>query len=277
MPDGATAASRAPVVVITGAAGGIGRALAERYARAGAALALLDRDAGGVEEVAQGLPGTSAQPIAIGCDVTSWEACAQAIDDVIQHFGRIDVLVNNAGITHLSPLAQTDVDVIRRVMDVNFFGSLYCTRAALPHLVSSSGRIAVMSSVAGFAPLAHRTGYAASKHALHGLFESLRSELSSEGVSVTMVCPSFVRTRIGDHALGGDGGRPTAPRTEVGAAMSPERVANAVYQAVEKRRRLLVVGAVGKLAYVVARLWPALYERIMTRQILPAADARRTG
>lgn len=268
MSERANHSTQQPVVVISGAAGGIGRALAERYGRAGAALALLDRDVEGVEAVARSMRNAPVPPLAIGCDVTSWEACAQAIEEVYKHFGGIDLLINNAGITHLSPLAETDVGVIRRVMDVNFFGSLYCTRAALPHLVSSHGRIAVMSSVAGFAPLAHRTGYSASKHALHGLFESLRTELAGDGVSVTMVCPSFVRTEIGAHALGADGGRPSAPRSEVGAAMEPEYVADAVYRAVEKRQRLLVLGTVGKLSYLVARIWPALYERIMARQIL---------
>ncbi len=274
MPERASDASP-PVVVISGAAGGIGRALAERYARAGAALSLLDRDAAGVEAVARSDLHFAVSPLAIGCDVTSWEACAQAIEEVCKHFGRIDLLINNAGITHLSPLAETDVDVIRRVMDVNFFGSLYCTCAALPHLVSSRGRIAVMSSVAGFAPLALRSGYSASKHALHGLFESLRTELAGDGVSVTMVCPSFVRTEIGAHALGGDGGRPSTPRSEVGVAMEPEHVADAIYRAVERRQRLLVLGTVGKLSYLAARIWPALYERIMTKQILRAGDALR--
>jgi NAD(P)-dependent dehydrogenase (short-subunit alcohol dehydrogenase family) len=277
MPERESDTKTPPVVVITGAAGGIGRALAERKAREGAALALLDRDAAGVEVVAQSNLHAALPPLAIGCDVTSWDACAQAIDAVCKHFGGIDLLINNAGITHLSPLAETDVDVIRRVMDVNFFGSLYCTRAALPHLVSSRGRIAVMSSVAGFAPLAYRTGYAASKHALHGLFESLRAEVRGDGVSVTMVCPSFVRTEIGAHALGGDGGRPSAPRSEVGKAMEPEHVADAIYRAVERRQRLLVLGTVGKLSYLVARLWPALYERIMSRQILRAENAQRSN
>ncbi len=275
MPERASDAKAPPVVVISGAAGGIGRALAERYARAGAALALLDRDVAGVEAVAQSDLHFAVPPLAIGCDVTSWEACAEAIEQVCKHFGGIDLLINNAGITHLSPLAETDVDVIRRVMDVNFFGALYCTRAALPHLAASRGRIAVMSSVAGFAPLAHRTGYSASKHALHGLFGSLRTEVASDGISVTMICPSFVRTQIGAHALGGDGGRPGAPRSEVGVAMEPEHVADAIYRAVEKRQRLLVLGTVGKLSYLVTRIWPALYERIMARQILRAEDAPR--
>ncbi|MCP4039243.1 MAG: SDR family oxidoreductase [bacterium] len=253
-----------PVVVITGAAAGIGAALARRYARDGAKLALLDRDLAGIEALGAEALGASHAPLAVRCDVTNASTCDQAIEDVVKHFGRIDILINNAGITHVSPFAETDPEVIRRVMDVNFYGALYCTKAALPHLVSSRGRIAVMSSVAGFAPLALRTGYAASKHALHGLFESLRSEIVETGVSITMVCPSFVRTAIGDKALGADGGPREADRSEVGGAMEPDTVAAQIHRAVQRRQRTLLVGRVGKLSYWLSRLLPSVYERIMT-------------
>ncbi len=252
-----------PVVVITGAASGIGAALARRYAQAGARLALLDRDVAGLEALDAETLGTAHAPLPIGCDITNAAACEQAIEQVTKHFGQIDILINNAGITHVSSFAETDPDVIRRVMDVNFFGALYCTKAALPQLVASKGRVIVMSSVAGFAPLALRTGYSASKHALHGLFESLRSELRDTGVTVTMVCPSFVRTSIGDNALGVRGGASPSDRGEVGNAMEPDDVASLIHRAADRRQRTLLVGRVGKLSYWVSRLFPTIYERIM--------------
>ena len=192
-----------------------------------------------------------------------------AIERVVAERGGVDVVVANAGITHISPFADTDVDVLRRVMDVNFFGAVHTVRAALPSLVERRGQIVVVSSVAGIAPLALRTGYAASKHALHGCFESLRVELRGTGVGVTMVCPSFVRTAIGDHALGPHGDGPTLPRTETGTPAEPSDLADAVFDATIRRRRLLLHSPTAKLSYVVARLWPSGYERIMARRILP--------
>jgi NAD(P)-dependent dehydrogenase (short-subunit alcohol dehydrogenase family) len=256
------------VVVITGAAGGIGSALARRWAGAGARLALLDLDAARLSVLARELEGGGHTALALACDVTDEEACTTAVARVVADLGGVDVLVANAGRTHLSFVADTDTTVFRRIMDVNFFGALHVTKAALPSLRARRGRIAVLSSVAGFAPLAGRSGYAASKHALHGLFESLRGEVAADGVSVTMVCPSFVRTEIGARALGGDGGPSTRTRTEVGHPMEPDAVARDVIRAVDKRRRLLVLSPVGKLSWWVSRLAPRVYEAIMIRRLL---------
>ncbi len=202
------------------------------------------------------------------CDVTSTEECASALAAVCEEMGGVDVLVNNAGQTHLSHFADTDVDVLRKVMDVNFFGAANCTKAALPSLIERRGQIVVLSSVAGFAPLGGRCGYAASKHALHGLFESMRAELQPKGVHVMMVCPGFTDTGIGRNALGGDGGPATAKRTTTGTPAPPERVAEAIYRGVLRRRRMLVLSAVGKASRLVSRLAPSLYERLMARALM---------
>lgn len=268
LPDAPGASdSPGPVVVITGAAGGIGSALARRWAAEGARVALLDVDAEGLDALCRELDGAGLTALSLPCDVTDEAACVAAVAAVVERFGGVDVLVANAGRTHVSDVADTDTAVFRRVMDVNFFGALHVTRAALPWLRARRGRIAVMSSVAGFAPLAGRSGYAASKHALHGLFESLRGELATEGVTVTMVCPSFVRTEIGARALGGDGGPATEPRTEVGRPLEPDAVAREVVRAVRRRRRLLVLSPVGKLAWWVSRLAPGVYEAMMVGRL----------
>jgi len=254
-------------VVVTGAAGGIGAALARRFARDGARVALLDRDTEGAAGVARELGEKAA--LALGCDVTSLADCKAAIDAIVSTWGGVDVLVNNAGITHVGLFRDTDVDVIRRVLDVNLLGAVHCTKAALPSLLDRSGQIVVTSSVAGFAPLATRSGYAASKHALHGFFDSLRAEHRRDGLRVLMVCPSFVDTAIGHNALGTGGGSASPEaRTGVRSPMPPEDLADAVVRAALRNRRLLLVSREARLAYWVARLLPALYERLMLRRTL---------
>jgi len=249
------------VVVISGAAGGIGRALAQRFARAGAKVAVLDVDAAGAEQVAEDLRGGGAEALALGCDVTSQEAVHTAITAIVQHWGGIDVLINNAGVTQLGNFADTPPALYRRVFDINVFGAIHCTQAALASLEARRGAIVVLSSVAGLAPLYGRSGYSASKHALHGLFETLRCELDGSGVDVMMVCPGFTDTGIEQHALG-SGSRPT-----VGKAASPHDVADAIYRGLVARRRLLVLSAVGKLSWLIIRLAPSLYDRLMLRRM----------
>jgi NAD(P)-dependent dehydrogenase (short-subunit alcohol dehydrogenase family) len=255
-------------VVITGAAGGIGTALAHRYGRDGARIALLDIDRAALQARATELGERGIEALPIECDVTSLEGCREAIAEVIDAWGGVDVLINNAGVTHLSQFADTEVEVIRRVMELNFFGAVHCTKAALDSLVERRGRIAVLSSVAGFSPLATRCGYSASKHALHGMFDSLRPELRASGVSVTIVCPFFVKTDMGDRALGGDGGKPRMARTQTGTPTDPAWLAEEIYRAVSRGRRLLVPSRGAKLSYVVSRLLPGFYERMMARRIM---------
>jgi NAD(P)-dependent dehydrogenase (short-subunit alcohol dehydrogenase family) len=260
------------VVAITGAASGIGRALARRYASSGARLGLLDLDVTGLDALAAELAEEGTDVHAVACDVTRWEDCESAIDSIIDAFGGVDVLINNAGITHVSPFADTDVSVVRRVMEVNFFGAFYCTRAALASLVARRGLVIVLSSVAGFSPLAGRCAYSASKHALHGLFETLRSEQRTSGLAVMMVCPGFTRTGIQAAALGGDGRALRAPRGVYGRQADPDEVAEAIVRAARRRRRLLVLSPVGKLSYAISRVWPSLFERMMSRRVQVAPE-----
>jgi short-subunit dehydrogenase len=201
--------------------------------------------------------------------VTSPAACAAALGDVVGAWGGIDVLVNNAGITQVGLVRDTDVEVIQRVLDVNFLGAVHCTRAALPSLLSRRGQVVAMSSVAGFAPLATRAGYAASKHALHGFFGSLRVEHARDGLGVTLVCPSFVRTGIGQRALGVHGELAGEDaRSGVRRQIEPDAAAEAIFRGVERRRPLVLVGAEARLAWWVSRLWPSTYERAMARRTL---------
>jgi NAD(P)-dependent dehydrogenase (short-subunit alcohol dehydrogenase family) len=255
------------VVVVTGAAGGIGAAICDRYAREGASLILLDIDEAAVKAAADKLKASGVDAEGYRCDVVYEEECTAVLEKVIEQRGGIDVLVNNAGITQRSAFVDTEISVYRKVMEVNFFGSLYCTKAAINSLIKRKGVIIVIESLAGVSPLLGRTGYCASKHALHGFFTSLRSEIRETGVHIMLVCPGFVETNLQTRALGGDGQVTTHPQSVVGKPTSAARVAADIFKGAQLKKPLLVLTPVGKLSYWISRLLPTLYERIMARQL----------
>jgi NAD(P)-dependent dehydrogenase (short-subunit alcohol dehydrogenase family) len=256
------------VVIVTGAAGGLGAAIARRFTDDGARVALLDVDAGRLAVVADSLPDAET----VVCDLTDPAACDAAVATVVERFGGIDVLINNAGMTHRSAFIDTDPAVIRKVMEVNYLGSVNITRAALPSLIDRCGAIAVVTSVAGFAPVLGRTGYAGSKHALHGLFDTLRAELRPAGVDVTIISPTFVDTDMQQRALGGDGAVTDHPQSRVGRQVTPEDVADKVYRAIERRKRWVVIGPIGHLTRVMTAVMPGVYERMMARSLRSELD-----
>lgn len=260
------------VVLITGAAGGIGSALCRRFGREGARIAMLDLNSEALDAEAESLRSESIQILTVPCDITDQAACEAAVSLTVSRWGGIDVLVNNAGITHFSLFERTGPDVCRRVMEVNFFGAVYCTKAALPHLVKGEGRIVVVSSVAGFAPLLARSGYCASKHALHGFFDTLRCELKRHGVSVTVVCPSFTESKLETTALAGDGSRAGAGRSKLGAMATPDEVAEALYRATTRRRSFVVLSGLGKTSWWVRTFAPRVYDAIMSRSFRSEFD-----
>jgi NAD(P)-dependent dehydrogenase (short-subunit alcohol dehydrogenase family) len=266
-------------VVITGAAGGLGAALVQAFLMADARVLALDRDAGALTALrlncAQRRDSDSSRLLTLACDVTDPTACDAAMAFAETHFGGVDVLVNNAGIAHRSAFADTRVEVLRRVMDVNFFGAVHCTHAALPSLRARKGQVITISSVAGFSPLIGRTGYAASKHALHGFFDSLRTELEDDGVDVMLVCPSFIETGIDKAALGADGQPAAQGRKMTGGQTQPAEVARSILAAARSRQRLHLFSLTSKAAWWLSRLWPTRYASIMKRrlkaEIFPAA------
>lgn len=255
------------VVVVTGAASGIGAAICRRFAREGARIGLLDMDEKGVQAAADKFRASGVDAVGIRCDVVSEDECTSAMKEIIGLYGGIDVLVNNAGITQRSAFVDTRISVYRRVMEVNFFGSLHCTKAAMDSLIERKGIIIVIESLAGISPLLGRTGYCASKHALHGFFTSLRSEIRTTGAHIMLVCPGFVETSLQTRALGGDGRVATHPQSMVGKPASAESVAEDIYKGVIKKKHLLVLTPVGKLTYWINRFAPRLYERLMARQL----------
>ncbi|MNZ81025.1 putative oxidoreductase SadH [compost metagenome] len=256
------------VVLITGGCAGIGRALAVRFAQGGARLVLLDLDQAALDSLAQHLADHhNAQVLALRCDVADAAAVSAAVALAVERFGGIDVLVNNAAIAQSSPFAETDLAVFERVMAVNYFGALHCTQAALPSIQARRGQIIVLSSLSGFAPMLYRSAYNASKHALHGLFESLRLELRDSGVNVMLVCPGFTATDIRKHALVGDGSVTPQPLPFLGKVYSPQDTAEAIYRGAVRRKRLLVLSNVNWGARLLARFCPRLFERVMVPRL----------
>lgn len=255
------------VIVVTGAASGIGAAVCKKFACEGAKIGLLDMDERGLRSFENELKANGTEAISFKCDVTREKECESAIKKIIKHFGGIDILVNNAGITQRGAFVDTQISVYKKVMDVNFFGSLYCTKAAIQSIISRKGQIIVIESIAGIAPLLGRTGYSASKHALHGLFTSLRTEIKDAGAHVMIVCPGFIKTNLQTRALGPDCKVTKRPQSTLGKQDTPENVANAIYKGAIKRKHLLVLTFVGKIGYWISRFAPIFYENQMAKKL----------
>ncbi len=255
------------VTVVTGGASGIGAAICERFGRSGSKVIVLDLEKNAINTFVKTLQSKGIEAEGYVCDVSNRAVCDKVIGVVIGKHGGVDFLVNNAGLTQRSAFMDTDVSVYHKVMDVNFFGSLYCAKAAIKSIIERKGTIIVVSSHAGYSPLYGRTGYSASKHALHGLFESLRAEIKEYGAHVLMVCPGFTRTNLQTRALGADGGVNKNPRSQVGRDDTPEHVAEAVYRATIKKKNLLILTPVGKITYLLSRIMPGVYENMMARKL----------
>ena len=262
------------VAIITGGASGIGLAVCWELARQGAIIAMLDSDQPELKTQKQLFLKQGFNILTLFCDVTDEKSCKSSINEVINKYGQIDLLFNNAGITQRGLFEKTDISVFKKVMDVNFFGSLYCTKEALPSLIKTKGMIIVNESIAGVAPLLGRTGYSASKHALHGLFTSLRCELRHKGVHVMIVAPGFIRTNLQTRALGGDGNIATHAQTKIGKEDTPENVAKQIVNGMMKKKSILVLTLMGKIGYFVSRFSPMLYEHLMTRKFKKELDCK---
>jgi short-subunit dehydrogenase len=257
------------VTIITGASKGIGAELARQLAaKAGAQLVLAARGEAALETVAEECRKLGASVVTVKADIAVEHDCQTIVAGALLAFGRIDVLVNNAGATMWARFEEiADVEVLARIMQVNYMGAVYCTRHALPHLRASGGVLVGISSLAGKVGVPTRTGYSASKHAMTGFFDSLRIELAGSGVAVTMIYPGFVATGIRENATGPDGKPILVTPVKEGEVMAVEDCAARIVKAIERREREVVMTARGKMGLWLRLLAPGLVDRIARRAI----------
>ena len=256
------------MVIVTGASKGIGAELARQLAARGARLVLAARNAQALEEVAAGCRAAGASVVTVRADVAVEGDCRAVVAGAALAFGGIDVLVNNAGMTMWARFEDLqDLSVLERIMQVNYLGAAYCTAYALPYLRASRGIVAGVSSLAGRTGVPTRTGYAASKHAMAGFFDSLRIELAGSGVAVTMIYPGFVATGIRENATGPDGRPIAVSPVRESQVMSAQACARRIVRALERREREVVMTARGRMGLWLKLLAPSLVDRIARRAI----------
>ena len=261
------------VVIITGASSGIGKACAYVLSQKGARVVLAARNGDKINEVAADLKKQGQQALAVKTDVSIEEDCRHLVDQAIKHFGRIDVLINNAGISMRGLFSDTSLDVIRQLMDINFWGTVYCTHYALPYILKQRGSVVGISSIAGFQGLPGRTGYSSSKFAMHGFLETLRVENLKKGLHVMIAAPGFTSTNVRKSALGPDGkSQGESPRDEH-KMMSPEKVADIIASGIKRRRRQIIMTRQGKITVWMRRVLPKLTDKITYRVMAREPDS----
>ena len=251
------------VVIITGGSSGIGLALAEKFGKAGSKVMITGRNQESLEKAVVSLQAKGITISAFQADVSKEADNKAMAEATIRHYGTIDILINNAGISMRALFTEVDLAVIRQVMDINFYGVLYATRYCLPEIIKNKGSVVGISSIAGFRGLPGRAGYSASKFALNGFLEVLRTELLYSGVHVLTACPGFTASNIRMRALTKNGElQGESPRAEE-KMMTAEACADYIYKAVVQRKRTLILTTQGKLAVWLNKWWPSLADKLV--------------
>ncbi len=267
---------RDQVAIVTGASAGIGRSLALQLAGQGARVALAARRAGRLEDVAAECRQRGGEALVVPTDVSDEAQCQALIDATVRAFGRLDLLINNAGLATSALLEDfPNLCLFKHVLAVNFYGAVYCTYYALPHLKQTRGRLVAVSSMGGKAPLPYNTPYIASKYALHGFCDSLRMELAQHGVSVSVVCPWWVVTEFHEAQLDKNG-EPRGPRGRAlygSRMMTADRCAAIILEAARKRRREVLLGP-GPLVVWLKLIAPGFLDWLAIKVFLEPAVRR---
>jgi short-subunit dehydrogenase len=267
---------REKVAIVTGASAGIGKALALRLASQGAKVALAARRAERLEQVAVECRSLGGEALVVATDVSDEAQCKTLVEKTIARFGRLDILINNAGLAVLSLFDQLpDLHLFRHTLEVNFYGGVYCTYYALPYLKQSGGRIVAISSLGGKSAIPYSTAYISSKYAMHGFYDSLRMELSSNSVSVTIICPSWVVSEFHESQMDKDGvaAGPRGRAIYTSSTMTADQCAGITLKAAWKRRREVVMGPGTATAWL-KLLAPGLLDWIAVNMFLKAAVRR---
>jgi short-subunit dehydrogenase len=261
------------VVIITGASSGIGLACAWEFARKGASVVLAARNIAAIEKLSDEIISEGLDAFPVKTDVSREEDCRNLIESTLKRYQRIDILINNAGLSMRALFSQVDLMVLRKVMDVNFWGTVYCTKYALPYLLESKGSLAGISSVAGYQGLPGRTGYSASKFAMHGFLEAVRIENMHNGLHVLIAAPGFTASNIRKSALvAGGTEQGVSPRTEE-KMMPADEVARHIYKAITRRKRTLVLTFEGKTTVLLKKILPGLLEKMMFKHFAEEPDS----
>jgi len=268
------------VVIITGASSGIGMAAAEEFARNGCKVVIAARRADKLVEVQKNLIKISSEishsratkdisttdlsgsSLVVECDVTIEADCKNLIDKTVEKFGRIDILVNNAGISMRALFKDLDLAVIKQLMDVNFWGTVYCTKYALPYILEREGSVVGVISIAGYKGLPARTGYSASKFAIYGFLDTLRIEHLKDNLHVMIFAPGFTASNIREQALVADGSRQGETPRDESKMMSSAECAKHLVAGVEKRRAEIILTFIGNLLVFLNKFFPRLVDRL---------------
>lgn len=265
---------RDKVVIVTGASSGIGKALVYELAQHGAKIVMAARNIEKLLDIEQELKKQGVSILSVRTDVTKEQACRELIEQAYAFFGRIDVLINNAGISMRALLETVETNVLHKVMDVNFWGTVYCTKYALPYLLQTHGSVVGVISIAGFIGLPGRTGYAASKFAVRGFLNTVRIENRKKGLHVLIAAPGFTASNIRKTALDASGHQQgESPRNE-NKMMSAERCASIIVKGIRKRKREIVMTFTeGKLAVFLSKWLPGLVDRLSYSHMAKEPDS----
>jgi NAD(P)-dependent dehydrogenase (short-subunit alcohol dehydrogenase family) len=261
------------VFVITGGSSGIGKALVLDALTKGAKVAVCGRNVAKLQEAL--IPSDNL--LCYQADVSREEDCKAFIAAAVAKWGRVDVLINNAGISMRALFEELDLKVLKELMDINFWGAVYCSKYALPAIKQSKGVIVGVSSIAGYRGLPCRTGYSASKFAMQGFMESLRTELLQTGVHVMWVCPGFIASNIRNVARGADGRAQKETPLDESKLMSAEECASIILNAVDARKRTVVMTGQGKLTVLINKLFPGLADKMVFKHFLKEPDSPLVG
>jgi len=261
------------VVIITGASSGIGRALAEEFGREKSRVVIAARSREKLGELKSKLEREGVEVLAVQTDVSKEEDCRRLIEETVARFGQIDILVNNAGVSMRALFKDVSLDVLHQLMDVNFWGAVYCTHYALKYLLDTRGSVVGVSSTAGSKGLPGRTGYSASKFALQGFLETLRIENLKTGLHVLIASPGFTTSNIRLTSLTANGdAQGESPRDE-GQMMSAERVAQEIILALIKRKKFLVLTTQSKLVILLNKFFPSFIDRMVYNHMAKEPDS----
>ncbi len=257
------------VVIVTGASSGIGLASARLFSSLGARVVMAARSLEKMEAESAGKDNI----LCVKTDVSVEDDCRRLIEETVRRFGRIDILVNNAGLSMRAMFRDLDLKVIERLMAVNFWGTVYCTKYALPYLLESRGQVVGVISIAGYSALPARTGYSCSKFAIRGFLDTLRIEHLHDGLGVLIFAPGYTESNVRNAALVADGSAQGKTPLEEGKLMSAERCAEYLAKGLRQRRSEMILTPLGKATVLMHRLFPRLTDRMTYRFIAREADS----